>query len=120
MKQYSEEHQWVEIAGGLATVGVSAFAAGELGEVTFVELPHVGQLVRKGEPLCVVESMKAAADLTAPISGKIVEVNSVLERNPSFLNQSPEADGWLCRLAGVREDELASLMGKKAYEAFLG
>ena len=91
MKKYSEEHQWIEVADdGTATIGISKYAADELGEITFVELPTVGQELKAKDQLCVVESVKAASDVFMPVSGVITEVNTVLDKDPSSLNNDPE------------------------------
>ena len=119
MKHYSEEHQWVQVDGDTVTVGISAFAAEELGEVNFVELPEPGAAITAGDTLCVVESVKAASDVIAPVSGRVVEINASLTENPGQLNDSPEKDGWICRLCQVRADELAALMDEKNYQRFL-
>ena len=119
MKYYSEEHQWVRVDGDTVTVGISAFAAEELGEVNFVELPEPGALMAAGDTLCVVESVKAASDVIAPVSGRVVEVNASLTENPGQLNDSPESDGWICRLCQVPAAELAALMDEKHYRLFL-
>ena len=119
MKYYSEEHQWVLVDGDTVTVGISAFAAEELGEVNFVELPTPDTEIAAGETLCVVESVKAASDVISPVSGRVVEVNASLAENPGQLNDSPESDGWICRLRQVPAAELAALMNEKRYQLFL-
>ena len=105
MKYYSEEHQWVEIEGGKARIGITKFAADELGELSYVELPSVGSVFKQGDSLCVVESVKAASDVFMPIGGKIVEVN--------------EGEGWICIASDVNADELAKLMDEEKYLASL-
>lgn len=119
MKLYSEDHQWIDLENGVATVGVSSFATGELGEVNFVEVPDVGVSVIRGGTLCVVESMKAAADVLSPVSGKVLSVNDKLTENPSLLNESPEEDGWICRLSEVDPEQLSELMTPEMYQKFL-
>ncbi|NLF62378.1 MAG: glycine cleavage system protein GcvH [Lentisphaerae bacterium] len=119
MKHYSEEHQWVQVDGDTVMVGVSSFAAEELGEVNFVELPELGAMIAAGGALCVVESVKAASDVIAPVSGRVVEVNASLAENPGLLNDSPEKDGWICKLSQVPAAELAALMDEKSYQRFL-
>lgn len=119
MKRYSDDHQWVRYEEGRATVGVTAYAADELGDITFVELPDVGLVVSQGDVLCVVESVKAASDVYAPVGGTVVEVNRVLEAQPRLVNDSPESKGWICRLEEVVESDLDSLMTDAQYEAFL-
>jgi len=119
MLKYSEEHQWIKkCADGNYEVGITAYAANELGELNFVELPKIGEKFASGVPLCVVESVKAASDVFAPVGGVVVEVNKNLETNPALLNESPETDGWICRLKEVAPAELEALMDQQAYTAF--
>lgn len=120
MKRFSDDHQWVQHEAGRATVGISAYAADELGEITFVELPEVGLVVGQGDVLCIVESVKAASDVYAPVGGTVVEVNLALETQPGLVSDSPESRGWICRLDEVVESDLESLMTSAQYEAFLG
>src|SRR5450759_2567926 len=101
MKYYTEEHEWVEQVGGIATIGITAFAAAELGDLTFVELPAIGKKITKGQPFCVVESVKAASDVFAPISGTVKETNQKLDSDPGVMNASPEGDGWICKVDGI-------------------
>jgi glycine cleavage system H protein len=119
MKRYSEDHQWVEVNGELATIGITAYAAEELGEITFVELPDLGSVLSPGDTLCVVESAKAASDVFVPIGGTVREVNMALESEPSLINASAERDGWICTLEDVDLGELDSLMDEDDYEAFV-
>jgi len=119
MKKYSEDHQWVEVKKGVATVGITPYAAEELGEVSFVELPEEGTVVTQGDPLCVVESVKAASDVFAPISGTVAEVNQALDETPAMINDSPERDGWICRLKEIDESELSELMTEAEYEHYV-
>jgi glycine cleavage system H protein len=119
MIRYSEEHQWVKVCeNGLWEIGITAYAADELGELNFVELPKIGLELAAGEPLCVVESVKAASDIFAPVGGIVVEANQVLEKEPALLNESPEERGWLCRLKNVDSAELDMLMSRAEYEAY--
>jgi len=119
MRRFSEEHQWIEVANGVGTVGITAYAAEELGEITFVELPDTGASLTQGEPLCVVESVKAASDVFAPIGGTVAEVNGRLEANPALISTSPERDGWICRLRELEMGELDGMMTEEQYEAFV-
>ncbi len=118
MKRYSEEHEWVELQNGIATVGITAYAAEELGDITFVELPEKGKAFAPGAAMCVVESVKAASDVFIPVGGTIAEVNSRLEDTPELINASPEKDGWICKLTQVNEKELDRLMTEEQYKAF--
>ncbi|MBT3376217.1 MAG: glycine cleavage system protein GcvH [Lentisphaerae bacterium] len=118
MKRFSEEHEWVELVEGTATVGITAYAASELGDITFIELPETGVVLGQGEVLCVVESVKAASDVFVPIGGTIVEVNGKLEEEPELLNESAENDAWICRLNEVDASEMEGLMTEREYETF--
>ena len=118
MKYYTEEHEWVEVTGNLATIGITAFAAAELGDLTFIELPAIGKVITKGQPFCVVESVKAASDVFAPISGTVKEANQKLDGDPGIINTSPEGDGWICKVDGVDPAELKGLMTAEQYKAF--
>ncbi|MBT3286267.1 MAG: glycine cleavage system protein GcvH [Victivallales bacterium] len=120
MKRFSEEHQWVEYDGQQATVGITAYAAEELGEITFVELPDLGVVVSQGEALCVVESTKAASDVFAPVGGTVVAVNELLEKTPALVNDAPETRAWICRLEEVDEVDLEILMTEARYDSLLG
>ena len=115
MRRFSEDHQWAELDGEFAVIGLSKYAAEEIGEVNFVELPECGQIVKAGEPLCVIESMKAAADVLSPLSGTVTEVNGLLASEPGLLNTAPEGDGWLCRIRLSSPEEADSLMGEDEY-----
>lgn len=116
---YSEEHQWIKAEDdGSYRVGITAFAAEELGEITFIELPEVGATFAAGDQLCVVESVKAASDVFAPAGGAVTEVNQELEMKPELLNDAAESDAWICRLRNVNPDELKTLMDAKAYQRF--
>ena len=119
MKYYSEEHQWVEVEGGKARIGITKFAADELGELSYVELPSVGSVFKQGDALCVVESVKAASDVFMPIGGKVVEVNTNLEKKPELVNEDAEGEGWICVVTDVDEAELSKLMDEEKYLAGL-
>lgn len=118
MKRFSEEHEWVELVDGIATIGITAYAAAELGDITFIELPETGVVLGQGEALCVVESVKAASDVFVPIGGTIVEVNGKLEEEPEQINDSAENDAWICKLNEVDASEMEGLMTEEEYEAF--
>jgi len=115
MKYYSEEHEWVEVEEGVATIGITEYAAHELGDITFVELPEKGSGFGQGDVLCVVESVKAASDVFAPVSGRVTATNRILVDRPELMNESPEEDGWICKLADVDESELDNLMSETEY-----
>ena len=118
MKRYTDQHEWVNLEDGIATVGISNHAAEELGDITFVELPELDDAIEKGGQLAVVESVKAAADVYSPITGTVSEVNESLEDSPETVNQSAEGDGWICRLTDVDASSLDDLMTEEAYSDF--
>ena len=116
MKLYSDTHEWIEVSGSEAVVGVSAHAQKELGEVVYISLPEVGRQVRAGEEVVILESTKAAADIYTPVSGIITAVNTKLKEAPDLLNQYPEAEGWIYKISLTQPAELATLMSRDAYE----
>lgn len=117
--RFSKDHEWVELDGDTATVGVTAYAAGQLGDVVFVELPQIGKVVKAGEALAVVESVKAASDVFAPVSGEIAAANLALAENPQTVNDEPEAGGWFVKIKLADAGQVDALMDRPAYEAFL-
>ena len=118
--RFTKDHEWVELDGDVATVGVTAYAADQLGDVVFVETPDVGKAVKKGEQLAVVESVKAASDVYSPVSGEVVETNGELGSTPETVNAAPEAGGWFAKLKVTDPSEVEALMDRAAYENFLG
>jgi glycine cleavage system H protein len=116
---FTKEHEWAKVSGNLAQVGISEHAAHELGDVTFVELPAVGKQVKQGEVVAAIESVKAASDIYAPLSGKVVKVNSVLDEAPEQVNESPEQTAWMLELELSDPAEVGSLMSKEQYDAYL-
>jgi glycine cleavage system H protein len=118
-RYFTEEHEWIEVEGNTATVGITDYAQEQLGDITFVELPEEGESVAKGDAHCVVESVKAASDVYAPVSGDVTEVNEGLEDEPELLNNDPEGDGWLFKLKLDDKSELEGLMDEEAYKSFL-
>ncbi len=112
---YTKDHEWVSVQGDLATMGITRYAAEQLGDVVFVELPETGRTVAQGEELAVVESVKAASDIYAPVSGDVTEVNGALSEKPETVNESPQADGWICVIRLTRGEETESLMDEAAY-----
>jgi glycine cleavage system H protein len=117
--RFTKDHEWIDEADGVATIGITSYAAEQLGDVVFVELPAVGKTVKAGDPLAVVESVKAASDVYAPISGEVVEANTELPDAPETVNAMPEKDGWFAKLKLSNPAELDALMDRAAYEAFL-
>ena len=116
---YTKEHEWVRVDGDLATVGISDYAQQQLGDVVFVELPQIGRQMSRGSSLAVVESVKAASDVYAPISGEVVEANGALEGDPALVNRSAEDQGWFCRLRITDGSQLTKLMDAEAYKAYV-
>ena len=119
MKRYTEDHEWVEINGDVATIGISKHAADELGDITFVELPPLGERMLKGDVLNAIESVKAASDIYAPIGGTVEAVNDDLETSPELVNDSAEDKGWICKLTDIDTDGIEDLMDPEAYQAFI-
>lgn len=117
--RFSKDHEWVRFDGDVVTVGISDHAQTALGDVVFVELPEVGREVTAGEACAVVESVKAASDIYAPIAGRIVEVNSALTDNPGLVNAEPTGTGWFFRIEPKDPAEPGALMDETAYAAFL-
>ena len=117
--RYSKEHEWVRFDGEIATVGISDFAQEQLGDVVFVELPAVGAAVVRNEEAAVVESVKAASEVYAPVSGEVVEVNGALEGDPALVNRSPVDEGWFMKIRASNPSEVEELMDEAAYSAFV-
>lgn len=117
-RYFTDEHEWIDLEGDLATVGVTDYAQGQLGDIVFVELPQVGTVIEKGKDAAVVESVKAASDVYAPISGEVVEANSALEDDPALVNTSPEEDGWFFKMTVADKSQLDGLMDAAAYKSF--
>ncbi len=118
-RRYTKSHSWIEVDGDVATVGITDYAQSELGDVAFVELPVVGGALNKGERFAVVESVKTASEVYAPLSGTVVELNADLEKTPSLVNTDAEGKGWFIKMTSADFDELASFMSKDEYEAYL-
>ena len=117
--KYSKEHEWISVDGDVATIGITQHAAEQLGDLVFVELPAIGKTVAPGDEAAVVESVKAASEVYAPLSGEVVEVNSELEGEPGKVNEAPEGDGWFLKLKLSSPSELDGLMDAAAYKAFV-
>lgn len=118
--KYTEEHEWLLPEGDLMIVGISAHAAEQLGDVVFIELPEVGTEVTKDEEVVVIESVKAASDILAPLDGEIVEVNTALVDDPGKVNEDPTGDGWFFKMKVSDASPLADYMDEAAYQAFIG
>lgn len=117
--RYSKDHEYVRIEGDVAVVGISDYAQSQLGDVVFVELPEVGKAVSQGKEAAVVESVKAASEVYAPVSGEVVEVNDALEAAPATVNEDAEGAGWFVKLRLSNPSELDGLMTAEAYAEFL-
>ncbi len=118
-RYFTEEHEWIDVEDDIATVGITEYAQGQLGDIVFVELPETGARIEQGKDAAVVESVKAASDVYAPITGEITEVNPALEDDPALVNSSPEEDGWFFKMTIVDEGELDGLMDEDGYKAFV-
>jgi glycine cleavage system H protein len=118
--RFTKDHEWVELdENGVATIGVTAHAAEQLGDVVFVEVPEAGRQVKAGDAFAVVESVKAASDVYAPVSGEVVEGNTALSDAPETVNAVPESGGWFAKIRIADQAEYDALMDRPAYEAFL-
>lgn len=117
--KYTKEHEWVRIDGMTATVGVTGYAAEQLGDIVYAELPSEGEEVAKDETFGVLESVKAVSDCYAPVSGKVVEINDTLTENPETVNEDPYGEGWMIKIEMSDSAEAKGLMDHTAYQAFL-
>ncbi|WFP60530.1 glycine cleavage system protein GcvH [Mesorhizobium sp. WSM4904] len=117
---FTEDHEWLRVEGGVATVGITNYAQEQLGDLVFVELPEIGRKLAKGDTAVVVESVKAASDVYAPVDGEIIEANTSLSSDPSLVNSAATGDGWLWKMKLSNESQLASLMDEAAYKAHIG
>ena len=119
MIRYSKEHEWIRVEGEVATVGITQYAQEQLGDVVFVEVPQAGRKVAKGEACAVVESVKAASDIYAPVSGEVVEANAALADSPGDINAEPMGKGWFFKLRLTNRGELNSLLDEAGYAAYV-
>jgi len=117
-RYYTEEHEWLDVDGDIATVGITDFAQGQLGDIVFVEVPDTGAELSQGGDAAVVESVKAASDVYAPVDGTVTEGNSQLEEDPALVNSDPEGEGWFFRTTLNDKSQLDALMNAAAYKAF--
>ena len=117
--RFSKSHEWLRVDGGIATVGITKYAAEQLGDVVFVELPEAGKKVSAGGEAAVVESVKAASEIYAPVSGEITESNAAIKDDPAKVNADPEGSGWFFRMKVTGTGELEKLMTKDQYSAFV-
>jgi glycine cleavage system H protein len=114
--RYTKEHEWVRLAGDVATVGITPYAAEQLGDVVFVELPEAGRTVEQAAPVGVIESVKAVSDLFSPLSGEVIETNEKLAGTPELVNSDPLGEGWMVRLRVADAGQLDALLDQAAYE----
>ena len=117
--RFTKDHEWVALDGDVATIGITAYAADQLGDVVFVEVPDVGKTLKQGDGLAVVESVKAASDVYAPVSGEVVEANTELGDTPETVNALPETGGWFAKIKVSDLSQVEALMDRAAYEAYL-
>lgn len=118
-RYFTDEHEWIDVDGDTATVGITDYAQNQLGDIVFVEVPDEGKALAKGEEAAVVESVKAASDVYAPITGTVVSGNQNLEEDPALVNTAAESDGWFFKLTIADKGELEGLMDEAAYKAFI-
>jgi glycine cleavage system H protein len=119
MLRYTEEHEWLKQDGEEVIVGITEYAAEQLGDLVFVELPEEGATVVKGEEVVTIESVKAASDITAPLDGQITEVNMAIVENPALVNEDPMEDGWFFKMTLADPSDLDGLMDEEAYRAYI-
>jgi glycine cleavage system H protein len=117
---FTEDHEWLRVEGGVATVGITDYAQGQLGDLVFVELPELGKKLVKGDTAVVVESVKAASDVYAPVDGDVTEANTSLSSDPSLVNSAATSDGWLWKMRLADESQLEGLLDEAAYKAHIG
>lgn len=118
-KMYTSDHEWAELKDGLVTIGITDFAQQQLGEVVFVELPAIDRAITAGEEAAVVESVKAASEVKAPLAGVVVAVNDALLETPEIVNQEPTGEGWFYRIKPAEQSALAGLMDEPSYQQYL-
>lgn len=118
-KYFTEDHEWIAVAGNIATLGITDYAQSQLGDVVYVEVPEAGRVLEKGDEAAVVESVKAASEVYAPVSGTVVKANAALADSPMTVNEDPEGAAWFCEIEMSDASELDALMDETAYKAFL-
>lgn len=119
MEKFSKDHEWVRVDGDVATIGITRHATEQLGDVVFVEVPDVGRKVAAGEACAVVESVKAASDVFAPVSGEVTAANAAIAASPGAVNEDPEGNGWFFKLRLTDPSQLGGLMDRAAYDQFV-
>lgn len=116
---FTKDHEWISVEGDVGTIGITDYAQSQLGDIVFVDLPETGKAVAAGDEAAVVESVKAASEIYAPVSGEIVEINDAVSANPVLVNEHPEGDGWFVKIKLSNPAELDGLMDAAAYKAFV-
>ncbi len=117
--KYTEDHEWIRVEGDIGTVGITDYAQGQLGDIVFVELPDVGKEMDQGDEACVIDSVKAAAEVYAPVGGEVVEANDAVTDKPGLVNEDAMGDGWFFKIRISDPAELDDLMDEEAYKAFV-
>jgi glycine cleavage system H protein len=117
--KYTDSHEWIKIKGNTAQVGITDHAQSELTDIVFVELPEIGKEIKKGDEICIVESVKSVTEIYAPISGKITNVNKKLEESPEIINESPYGDGWLIEIEITNKSEISDLLDPDSYKKMI-
>ena len=119
MLRFTEDHEWVRVDGEIGTVGISDYAQEQLGDVVFVELPDIGKTIAKGDEAAVVESVKAASEVYAPVEGEVTQVNEALNDNPGLINSDAQGDGWFLKIKVTDASQLEALMDEAAYKTYV-
>ena len=117
---YTNDHEWIKIEGKIASVGITDFAQSELGDIVFIEVETIGEILNKNEVFGTVEAVKTVSDLFIPVSGKVLEFNNALEDNPELVNDSPYGDGWIVKIEITNTDEISDLLDSEAYKSLIG
>ena len=117
---YTNDHEWIKIEGNIASVGITDFAQSELGDIVFIEVETIGEILNKNEVFGTVEAVKTVSDLFIPVSGKVLEFNNALEDNPELVNDSPYDDGWIVKIEITNTDEISDLLDSEAYKSLIG
>jgi glycine cleavage system H protein len=120
MRYFTEDHEWIDVDGATGTVGISEYAQSQLGDIVFVDVPAEGRTLSKGDEAAVVESVKAASDVYAPVGGTVIEGNAALAEQPDLVNSDPEGEGWFFKLKLSDPSEVEALMDESAYAEFVG
>jgi len=117
--RFTKDHEWISVAGDIGTIGITDYAQGQLGDVVFVDLPEIGRKADQGKEIAVVESVKAASEIYAPVAGAVVEVNKALADNPALVNQDPLGGGWFLKMRIADKKQMGALMNEAAYAAYV-